>query len=172
MSMGIWSAILGTCSIWASVKAPVFGKLIATNNWKELDIEFFKILRQSMLVSVLICTLALAIIYVLQKYTFIGERLLPVQYIAYLFIALFAQVIINNFAIYLRAHKKEPYLLLSVFGGLLQGTCVIVIGRLFSFQGITLGFAGIQSFLLLPAFIIWLHCRKKWHQKTPCQSNI
>ena len=163
MSMGIWSAILGICSISASVKAPTFGKLIAVCNWQELDKEFSKVLWQSTLISILICSMALAIIYTLQKYTYIGERLLPLKYMCYLFIALIMQVIINNLATYLRAHKKEPYLLLSLFGGLLQGTCVLVIGRLFSFQGVTLGFAGIQSFLLIPALFIWLRCRKIWH---------
>lgn len=164
MTMGIWTAILGICSIWASVKAPVFGKLIATNNWLELDKEFFKILWQSTLISILICSLTLIIVYGLQEYTKIGERLLPLKYIAYLFIALIMQVIINNFAVYLRAHKKEPYLMLSIFAGLLQASCVIVIGRLFSYEGISIGFAAIQTFLLCPAFIIWLHCKTKWHQ--------
>ena len=166
MSMGIWSAILGICSVWGSVKGPVFGKLIASHKWHELDKVFYKILWQSSLISILICTMALIIIYALQEYTKIGERLLPVKYIAYLFIALIMQVIINNLAVYLRAHKKEPYLLLSIGAGVLQGTCVIVIGRFFSYEGITLGFAAIQTFLLLPAILIWLYCRTKWHMST------
>jgi hypothetical protein len=172
MTMAIWSAILGICTIWASVKSPVFGKLIATKKWQELDKEFYKILWQSTLISILICSLALIIVYTLQEYTIIGERLLPVKYIAYLFIALIIQVIINNFAVYLRAHKKEPYLLLSIFAGLLQGTCVIVIGRLFSYEGITIGFAAIQTILSLPAFIIWLHCKITWHHPTVFDTSL
>jgi len=165
MTLTIWHSIIATCSTWMAVKAPVFAKLIATKSWRELDVEFFRSLKQSVAVTILICSLALAGIYYLQKYTHFGERLISAQYVLYMFAALLAQVIINGFATYLRAHKREPFLYLSLVGGLLQAICVLVIGKMFSYQGITIGFAIIFLFVLFPlAYLIWIRCRRKWHE--------
>lgn len=164
MTLSIWSAILATCSIWMSVKAPVYGRLIATESWRELDVQFFRSLKQSVVVTILICSMALAGIHAVQQYTHHGERLISAQYVLFLFAALLAQIFINGFAVYLRAHKREPFLYLSISGGILQAICVIVIGERFSYQGISVGFAIINILLILPACMIWIRCRRKWHE--------
>lgn len=165
MTLSIWHAIVATCSTWMAVKAPVFAKLIATKSWRELDVVFFQSLKQSVAVTILICSLALAGIYALQQYTHLGERLISAQYVMFMFAALLAQVLINGFATYLRAHKREPFLYLSVFAALLQAICVIWIGKMYSYQGITLGFAIIIILVFLPlAYLIWVRCRREWHE--------
>jgi len=116
-------------------------------------------------VTILICSLALAGIYALQQYTHLGERLISAQYVMFMFAASLAQVFINGFATYLRAHKREPFLYLSVFAALLQAICVIWIGKMYSYQGITLGFAIIIILVFLPlAYLIWVRCRREWHE--------
>lgn len=169
MTLSIWNAILATCATWLSVKAPVFGKLISLKKWNELDVEFYRVLKQSVIVTMGICLLALAVIYVVQQYyTHLGERLIPAQYVLFMFAALLAQVIINGFAVYLRAHKREPFLYLSVCGAVLQAICVTVVGRMFSYQGITVGFAVINTLIIFPAYMIWIRCRKEWHEGDEC----
>jgi len=166
MTLCIWNVIMATCSTWMAVRVPVFGKLIATKSWGELDREFFKSLKQSLVVTILICSLALTVIYALQQYTYLGERLIPAQYVLYMLVALLVQVIINGFATYLRAHKREPFLYLSMFAAILQAVCVIVIGKMFSYQGITIGFAFIIILVFFPlAYLIWVRCRKDWHEE-------
>jgi hypothetical protein len=166
MTLSIWNAIIATCSTWMAIKAPVFAKLIATKRWRQLDAEFTLSLKQSVAVTILICSLALTVIYALQQYTRLGERLIPVQYVLLMFAALFVQVIINGFATYLRAHKREPFLYLSLFAALLQTLSLIVIGRMFSYQGITIGFAVIIILVFLPlAYLIWIRCRREWHKE-------
>jgi O-antigen/teichoic acid export membrane protein len=165
MTLSIWNGILGICSTWMTVKAPVFGKLISLKSWQELDSEFNRTLKQSGIVTILICMLALTGIFVLQLFTHLGERLIPAPYVSFMFIALLAQVFIGSLAVYLRAHKREPFLLLSVFAALLQTLCVIVIGRSFSYQGITAGFAIINMLVVLPvAYTIWKRLRGEWHE--------
>jgi O-antigen/teichoic acid export membrane protein len=165
MTLSIWNAIVATCSTWMAVKAPLFGKLIATKNWRELDVEFFRSLKQSVVVTLIICSLALAVIYALQQYSTLGERLIPAQYVFFMFAALIVQIITNGFATYLRAHKREPFLYLSMFAALLQAVCVLVIGKMFSYQGITIGFAVIIILIFFPlAYLIWIRCRKEWHK--------
>lgn len=164
MTLSIWNAMLAICVTWMTVKVPVYGKLIAMKSWNELDIEFFRTFKQSLAVTILICALAFAGIYIMQRYTYLGERLIPVKYVSFMFAALVAQVIINGFAVYLRAHKREPFLHLSVNGALLQATCAIFIGKMFSYQGISVSFAVINVLFILPAYLIWARCKGEWHE--------
>lgn len=164
MTLTIWNVIMATCSTWMAVNAPEFGKLIATKSWRELDAEFFRLLKQSVVVTILICSVTLTAIYALQQYTPLGDRLIPVQYILFMFAALLVQVVTNGFATYLRAHKREPFLYLSMVAALLQALCVIVIGELYSYQGITIVFAVIITLVFFPAaYLIWKKCRREWH---------
>jgi hypothetical protein len=165
MTLSVWNAILGTCATWATVKSPIFGNLVALKKWEELDAEFDKVLKQSVVVSVCLCAVVLVGVGVFQQcYARLGERLIPAGYLFFMFVALLAQVIISDFAIYLRAHKREPFLYLSAVAALLQATCVIVVGNIYSYRGITIGFAIINMLILLPlAYLVWIRCRVKWH---------
>jgi O-antigen/teichoic acid export membrane protein len=164
MTLSIWNAVLATCSTWMTVKSPEFGKLISQGNWKQLDLEFSRVLKQSVIVAAGICTLGLAVLYLLQHYyTRLGGRLIPARYVLFMFAALLAQVVITGLAVYVRAHKQEPFLYLSVCGALLQGACVLIVGKEYSYQGMTIGFAIINTLLVLPAFLIWRRCKRVWH---------
>lgn len=166
MTLSVWNALLATCSIWMSVKSPEFGKLISLSRWNELLGEFCRGLKQSVIITIIICSLVWTGIYLLQRYRIpLGNRLIPNQYVLAMFFALLAQVIINAFAVYLRAHKLEPFLYLSVFGAILQAFCVLVIGKMYSYQGMTVGFACINTLLIFPAYLIWMRCRRKWHEQ-------
>jgi O-antigen/teichoic acid export membrane protein len=163
MTLSVWSAILSICTMWISIKAPLYGNLIVQGKWIKLDNEFNNSLKKTIGITILICTVALITIYYIQLQTPYGERLIPAQFISYLFIALFDQVIINGFSVYLRAHKRDPFVWLSIVGAVFQGTCVFIIGKSFSYEGITIGFAIINTILLFTAYIIWKKCKKKWH---------
>lgn len=165
MTLSIWNAILATCSTWMTVRAPAFGQLISFEKWNELDGEFYRTLKQSVIVTIGICSVVLAVIYALQQYyTRFGQRLIPAQYFLFMFAALLAQVIISGFAVYLRAHKREPFLYLSVCGAIIQAICVVTIGRIYSYQGITVCFAVINTLFIVPSYIIWIRCRREWHE--------
>jgi O-antigen/teichoic acid export membrane protein len=165
MTLSIWNAILATCATWMTVKGPFFGKLIATKSWRELDGEFYRVLKQSVIVTLGITSLALAVIYTVQQsYNRLGERLIPTQFVLFMFAALLAQVIINGFAVYLRAHKQEPFLYLSICGAVLQAVCVVVIGKMYSYQGITVVFALMNTLFIFPAYMIWMQSRREWHE--------
>ena len=66
---------------------------------------------------------------------------------------------------YLRAHKKEPFLFISIGGGLMTGLLVWVLGRKFGPIGAGASFLFISMVLLPFAFRIWLRCRREWHKE-------
>lgn len=164
MTLSAWNAILATGSTWLTVKAPAYGNLISLKQWQKLDDEFYLSLKQSIIATTGICLTALSALFAVQQYlSHFGERFIPVEFVGLMFVALLAQIIISGFAIYLRAHKQEPFLGLSIAAATLQAVCVMVIGRAYSYQGITVSFAVLNSLLIIPAYMIWSRCRTEWH---------
>lgn len=124
MSLQIISAINATSIVWISTKAPVFGKLIALDKKKELKEIFTSALTKSTILLFLLIIMFLSLIYFyLGSYSYI-ERIVSINLMALLCIACIANHIVSSMAIYLRAHKKEPFMTLS----LAHGFSTLIIG--------------------------------------------
>ena len=69
--------------------------------------------------------------------------------------------IINNIifcmATYLRAHKKEPYLLNSIVGGLLVGFSTFYFGMLYGASGMINGYLLLSILGLVWAYIVFVN---------------
>jgi hypothetical protein len=64
---------------------------------------------------------------------------------------------------YLRAHKQEPLLLISLINGLMTAIVVIVMGRYYSTDGVALGYLAVNLVTVPFVFVIWKSFRHKWH---------
>jgi O-antigen/teichoic acid export membrane protein len=115
MSLQIIGAMNGAAMAWISTKAPTYGKMIANKQRRELDALFAQGLFQS-LVFLILCILALwTILYFLNEANSpYALRTLPLHLFSLLFLASIANQIIFAEATYLRAHKEEPFMFLSV----------------------------------------------------------
>ena len=77
--------------------------------------------------------------------------------------SVFGQVI-NPLAVYLRSHKREPYLWLSIVYAVTLITATIAAGGVFGAQGVALSYLLISALILTPAGIwIFIRCRQAWH---------
>jgi hypothetical protein len=66
---------------------------------------------------------------------------------------------------YLRAHKQEPMLGLSVLTGLLIGLSTVVLGKYYGAMGMAVGYLAVVTLVALPlGTVIWYHCRAEWHR--------
>jgi O-antigen/teichoic acid export membrane protein len=147
-----------------SVKSPDFGKLIAKCEWPELDRLFFRVFYQSIGVAVSGAIVGLALIWLLQVYyQEIGQRFLPATQAAILLASTIINVTIYSFAVYLRAHKQEPFMIISIIGGVVNGTAAWLLGMWYSSMGIAAGSLALNLIGWIPAYIIWRRCRKSWH---------
>jgi hypothetical protein len=72
---------------------------------------------------------------------------------------------------YLRAHKAEPFALLSVLEALAAVPLLSLLGRWFGALGIILGFLGLTTVTLFPAFLIFTSFRKAWHVPRLAQAS-
>ena len=67
-------------------------------------------------------------------------------------------------SIYLRAHKKEPLLLLSVISGAVSLITYIVLAKYYSISAITLAYLAISIIVCPSVFVVWYFSRIKWHK--------
>ncbi len=164
MTLSAANALLGVSLTWLIAKGPEFGKLIAKQNWRELDTIFYRTLLQSIVVVMFGAFTGWAAIWYIQTRYSLGERFIPSQYAAILFAAVCVQIIITAFGTYLRAHKKEPLLTVAIVAALLQGTATWLLGKWYASSGVTIGFFTINLFITLPAsYFVWKRCRRAWH---------
>lgn len=151
MTLSAVNAVQGVCIMWFQTRGPEFGKLIALKNWQRLDTSFNQILKQAMVVSAVLSVVAVMLIAGLQSYTTIGNRFLPVQSVMIFLVAVCCNVIINGWAIYMRAHRQEPMLLLSIIGAFLIGTSTFLLGMKYSSIGMAIGYCLITLLYGIPS---------------------
>jgi O-antigen/teichoic acid export membrane protein len=164
MTLNVSNALLTTSMTLIAAKAPEFGKLIAECNWAVLDTRFSKVLTQSLFFVTVGALAAWGLVWFLQDNFQIGERFIPSRYAALLFATVCLQIVISSFAVYLRAHKQEPFMFLSVLVALLQAPATLILGKHYAVFGITLGFFCVNLLFTVPSsWLIWMRCRRKWH---------
>jgi len=66
--------------------------------------------------------------------------------------------------VYLRAHKKEPFMWVSLGSGLMTAVLVIILGRIYGAWGACLAYALVQVVIIIWATAVWKQCRRVWHQ--------
>lgn len=93
----------------------------------------------------------------------IASRFLPPLETALLLVAIVLQQLRFAMGSYLRAHKEEPLVLLSVLEALVAIPVFTLLGRSFGAIGMVLGFLGLTTLTLVPAAFTFEHCRNLWH---------
>jgi len=140
MTLAAINSIQAVCLIWPSSKMPELGKLIAMKNWVELDFLFKKTLRSSITVCLFLLSLFLIILWLLKTHYQLGERFLSLFEVFIFSVSIFCQILISSWVFYMRAHKQEPMIFLSIIGALLTGVSTIVGGYYFSSIGMAIGY--------------------------------
>lgn len=116
MSLSITGYLWATVLPWTSTKATPFGSLVARHEFRELDRLFFRTLRQSIAVLAGIAALCMACMLELQcAFPAVAARMVAPWLFALLLATSLSVLTVQSLAIYLRAHKKEPFLWQSIF---------------------------------------------------------
>lgn len=166
MTLSASNALLAMCITWMNARSPEFGKFVALKKWDDLDRLFSRTMIHSVIVAIIGAFIGLSCIWYLQKNYTIGQRFLPVSQVAMLLVATVITVVIYGFATYLRAHKQEPLLMVSLFCALIQGCATWYLGKHYASSGITFGFMSISIIFSLPAvYIVWRAYKRKWHSE-------
>ena len=167
--MGMTWQIIGSLGplamAWISTKVPSWGILIAKKEYLELDRNFYKASGISILIIVFGALVIFMIVYGLNYYQHpLAQRMLaPLPTLLFLLGAIGGQVS-SCFSNYLRAHKKEPIMLLGVSVGLTTGLLVWILGSKYGPLGAGVSFFLVTLLSLPLIFKIWKRCRYEWHK--------
>ena len=165
MSLSVAGAASGVAIAWMNTKSPRFGVWVAQRQWQQLDAMFTRTLVQSSAVALSSSGAAWVLVWVLNLASLpIATRILP----PWPFGLLLLTGVVNNVvfceALYLRAHKREPFLLLSLASGLLTGLSTWFFGRYFGATGMLLGYLSISTVVGLGAgTLVFISKRRAWH---------
>ena len=118
ISIAMWTAGFSIATSWLTAVTPQINMLIADHQWKKLDELFNQSLLRCLLTMMVGGTVFLIIdILLLDRVTFFHRILEPFPQIL-LFSCWLGQTYVNSVAVYLRAHKKEPLMQLSVLAAI------------------------------------------------------
>jgi len=164
MTLTLANGLLGISLTWLHSRLPEFGKLIAAKQWEELDKRFNRTLIQCLSVSFIVFTVAIVLVYFLQRFTSVGLRFLPAWQVIILLLTAYGNIIVNGFASYMRAHKQEPMLVISIVGAILISISTIILGHLYSSTGIVFGNLVITLSYGVPfTFYLWKKFKLNYH---------
>jgi O-antigen/teichoic acid export membrane protein len=159
ISIAMWTAGYNIAISWIIAVTPKLNMLIAERKWPELDREFNNSLLKSIATMVAGGFTFFMIDYAMYDHFVFFQRIMSPIGMLVLFAAWLLQVFVNSIAIYLRAHKKEPLVGMSVFNALivLLGTLLCV--RCLNSNYIFLGFFAGSLFQSLAVYRILRHYR-------------
>jgi len=124
LSLIIARSVQNMASSWGMTKLPQFNMFVAKKDRQKLDNLLSTVQKQSLLAFILGAAAILLIITVIFPLIGWNQRILPVYEIAIILLAEMALLMIYNWAFYLRSHKREPYMVLSLINGIIMSVGV------------------------------------------------
>ncbi len=163
MTWTLISALSEISHAWVVTKTPQFGMLIAKRDFTQLDTLFQRSAGFSLIIMISGAILLWGgIEYLNIIHHPFSHRLLPPLPAALFLLAMTLNNIVGNMAYYLRAHKKEPFMILSILGALSITISNLVLGSAFGQMGIAAGFLFIGFLYLVPNVMVFFKCKRKW----------
>ena len=170
MSINVLNQIRNLAMSWITTKIPLMSRLIEMKEYFDLDRMF----RRTVIQEVCVCLALLSgfwiVIIILRETQFsfggsvLSERFLDYLPLLLVTIPVVLQAVNDNFATYLRCHKKEPFLIISIVSGIASAISILIMGKYFGLYGICGGYC----FLAIAFFPwgYWIYKTKKveWHK--------
>jgi len=166
MTWSIVSVLGGIGVAWLAPKVPQFAIYVSQRNYFELDRLFWKVVKVILGITCLLTFLFWLFIYLINTYKTgitikFSSRLISPMPLAFLLIAQTLQIISVPFSSYMRAHKKEPVMFLSILQGILIALATYFFGRYYSVFGIALSYMLINMISLPLVINLWIKFREK-----------
>jgi hypothetical protein len=164
MSLSLCNSLLSGSMAWMTTKAAPFGVLVAKRQWMTLDGIFFRTFRQSILILLAGSLVLGSAVVLLKHFHFpVSKRFLGTAPFATLLLATIVSHAVFCEALYLRTHKAEPFLTVSVTGALIASVSTLLVAKPFGAMGVSLGYLVCCSVSLILGTSIFLRKRREWH---------
>lgn len=170
MTLAVLNGIQSLSLSWLNTKIPLYSRLIALKDYKQLDKTFNQTLKQMTFICfLLLCIMMLGIWGIRFLNIHIGKELLGNRFLSYLpmllmMIPLFANQYTFSWATYLRCHKKEPFLIISICSGIACCLSTLLLGKYFGIYGVTGGYCFTTLAFFPWGYHIYITKKYKWHE--------
>ena len=115
LSLNITLQMSAMMLVWMTTKSAPFGSLVAACNNRQLDSLFFRSFRQSLLLLAVASSIVLGgVLAVPHVAPRLAQRIVSWPVFVFLLLSALGSHIVQSEAIYLRAHKCEPFLVQSI----------------------------------------------------------
>ena len=142
MSLQIIHAMNSVAIAWITTKAPTYGQLIANKQTNALDTLFLHGLAQSFGILLIgVISVLLIFFYLTLTESPYAIRVLSPYLFAILSLVCLGNHIVSAEAAYLRAHKQEPFMVLSVLTGVATATLALLLIPPFGVAGAVYSYA-------------------------------
>ena len=169
LTLAALNGILSLSLAWINTKVPLFSSMIAKKNYIELDASFKLALKQSLVINIFLLMILFLIIFSFHFFNItiggkhLSDRFLGLLPLFFMMIPIVLNHLVASWATYLRCHKKEPYLINSLVGGILCTFSTIYFGRYHGVFGITSGYMIINILMLPWSYHIFIKKKNEWH---------
>jgi O-antigen/teichoic acid export membrane protein len=171
MTLAALNGIQAFSMSWLNTKIPLYSKLIALKNYCQLDTVFNKTLKQMSFVCLGLLAIMLVGIFIIRQIGFklgdnyLGDRFLDYIPMILMMIPLFIHQFVNSWATYLRCHKQEPFLMISICSGILCCLSTVLLGNFYGVMGVTGGYCLITLGFMYWGYWIYKTKKREWHGK-------
>jgi hypothetical protein len=155
LSMAIWTSLFTVSNAWLVSITPKLGIYIAKKDFTKRDHIFFKNLRLSLISFISGVILLFLSLYILKGNAKIIGRLLGSIPMFLLSLAWLFELVVNGFAVYLRAYKEEPLFKLAFFSAIYTILTTILCAQFLPLDYFFLGFVTLYFWKLPWAFSIF-----------------
>ena len=162
-SLSIIQAIYSISNAWSLISIPKYNMAVEKKEWSHMDY----MLKRNLIYSSVIYLIGISALYLTQSIPLIADliwsRVVSGKSMLALCGAYYISIISYAMSTYLRAHKREPYMLVSVLSGGISALLTYAFTRYMGLEFIFIGLL-ISNVLVLPmAIVIWKQFRIKWH---------
>jgi O-antigen/teichoic acid export membrane protein len=162
-----WALVTALVSLSAAImqaRMPRLAILIAKKAYTELDLLFRNSLSTLMIIVIGGAALVAGGIHVLYRMEVpLAYRFLTLPPTLVFLASIILQQAKFAMGTYLRAHKREPYLSLSVIEAVLLSAALFPLSEHYGVMGLACGFLVVNGVIFVPAVVIFRQCRRLWH---------
>ena len=153
-SMAICMAMFSIANIWVTIITPKINMYAAHRNTTALDQAFKKGLALAIATYAMGMVTLFTGLWLMEGQPLIENRLLPTLPLLMVSTGWLMQLIVNAMAIYMRAYKKEPLVVVSVVNGLYVAITTLLAAKYLPFEYLFSGFT--SAYVLVLPWVYWI----------------
>jgi len=167
ITLALIGALCGIADSWIGTKIPNFNIFVSNGQEDELHKLFKSSSKHSFVIFILGSIGMILVLYIFHWMHFYENRFLSIEYTSYLLVANISQRIVIYLAMYLRAHKIEPFYILSMLNAALISICVLFLYPQYGLTAMLIGVNIVYWLIIMPyAIFIYYSFRKKLRSST------